>query len=94
MIAIDKKDLIRQCSQKLGYTQKMVSDVYDYIWDTYKSEVLSGNSLSISGFGSIEIVNRKSKNHRHPLTGDFIKGREYKTLHLSPTQSFIKQLNN
>ena len=94
MIAIDKKYLIRQCSQQLGYTQKMISEVYDYIWSTYKQEILSGDSLSISGFGSIEIVNRKSKNHKHPITGDYIQGRNYKTLRLSPTQSFMKQLNN
>lgn len=94
MISINKKDLIRQCSQQTGYTQKMISEIYDYIWEAYKKEILTGVPLSISGFGSIEIVNRKSKNHKHPVTGEHIQGREYKTLHLSPTQSFMKQLNN
>ncbi len=94
MIGIDKKDLVRQCSQQTGLTQKAISEVYDYIWDTYKQEILSGAPLTISGFGSIEIVNRKSKNHKHPITGEHIQGREYRTLHLSPTQSFMKQLNN
>ena len=94
MIPIDKKELIRQCSQQTGYTQKTISEVYDYIWEAYKQEILTGVPLSISGFGSIEVVNRKSKNHKHPVTGEHIQGREYKTLHLSPTQSFMKQLNN
>lgn len=94
MIPIDKKELIRQCSQQTGYTQKTISEVYDYVWETYKQEILAGTPLSISGFGSIEVVNRKSKNHRHPVTGEHIPGREYKTLHLSPTPSFMKQLNN
>ena len=94
MIPIDKKKLIKRCSQETGYTQKVVSKVYDYIWDAYRQEILSGSALSISGFGSIEIVNRRSKNHKHPVTGEYIEGREYRTLHLSPTQSFIKQLNN
>ena len=94
MIGIDKKDLVRQCSQQTGLTQRAISEVYDYIWDIYKQEILSGSSLSISGFGSIEIVNRKSKNHKHPITGEHIQGREYKTLRLSPTPSFMKQLNN
>ena len=91
---MDKKSIIRDCSKSTGYTQKIVSDIYNYIWDIYKQEILSGSSLSISGFGSIEVVNRKSKNHKHPVTGDYIPGREYKTLHLSPTPSFMKQLNN
>ena len=94
MIQIDKKYLIQQCSQQTGYTQKTISEVYDYIWEAYKQTILAGTSLSISGFGSIEVVNCKSKNHKHPITGEHIQGREYKTLHLSPTPSFMKQLNN
>lgn len=93
MITIDKKELIRQCSLQTGYTQKTVSEVYDYLWDVYKQEILSGTPLSISGFGSIEIVNRKSKNHKHPISGVYIQGREYKTLHISPTPSFMRLLN-
>ena len=91
---MNRKDIVRNCSKSTGYTQKVVGQVYDYIWDVYKQEILSGSPLSISGFGSIEVVNRKSKNHKHPVTGEYIEGREYRTLHLSPTQAFMKQLNN
>ena len=94
MVIIDKKELVRQCSQETGYTQKTISEIYDYIWRAYKKELLTGVPLSISGFGSIEVVNRKYKNHRHPITGEYIQSKEYKTLRLSPTQAFMKQLNN
>ena len=94
MIPIDKKDLIKQCSRQTGYTQKTISDVYEYMWNAYKQEILAGESLTISGFGNIQIVNRTSKNHKHPVTGEYIQGKRYKTLHLSPTPSFMKQLNN
>lgn len=94
MIFIDKKELIKHCSTETGYTQKIVSDVYDSIWNTYKQEILSGQPLTISGFGKIQIVNRKSKNHKHMTTGEYIQGKEYKTLHLSPTPSFMEQINN
>lgn len=94
VILIDKKELIKQCSQQTGYTQKEISEIYNYMWDTYKQKVLSGFPLSISGFGSIEIVNRKSRKRKHPITGEYIEGREYKTLRLSPTPSFIKEINN
>ena len=94
VIPIDKKELIKHCSAETGYTQKTVADIYDSIWNTYKQEILSGQPLTISGFGNIQVVSRKSKNHKHPVTGEHIQGKEYKTLHLSPTPSFMEQINN
>ena len=94
MIFIDKKDLIKYCSTETGYTQKTVSEVYDSMWKVYKQEILSGQPLTISGFGNIQVVNRKSKNHKHPVTGENIQGKEYKTLRISPTPSFMEQINN
>ena len=93
MIPIDKKSLIQNCSARTGYTQKIISEVYDYIWDIYKTELLQGNPLSISGFGNLQAVERKSKNHKHPITGDYIEGKNYKTVSFSPSPSFKDQLN-
>lgn len=93
MIPIDKKELIKQCAAETGYSQKIILEIYDSIWNTYKAEILSGKALTISGFGNIQIVDRKSKNHKHPVTGEYILGKEYKTLHLSPTPSFMDEIN-
>lgn len=94
MIPIDKKELIKQCSIETGYSQKTVSEIYKSIWNKYKTIILSGEPLAISGFGNIQIVERKSKNHKHPITGNYILGRKYRTLHISPTPDFTKKINN
>lgn len=94
MIKINKKEIIKQCSVETGYSQKTILEIYDNIWKKYKAVILSEKTLTISGFGSIQIVNRKSKCHKHPTTGEYIWGQEYKTLLLSPTPSFMKTINN
>ena len=41
----------------------------------------------------MQAVERKSKNHKHPITGDYIEGKSYKTVSFSPSPSFRDQLN-
>jgi len=62
----------------------------DTFCDTIMSEVKQGNRVQISGFGTFELRNRKSKKGRNPQTGESIIIPERAVPFFRPSQEFKK----
>jgi len=66
---MNKKELIDRLAQKTGMTradsQKALNGVLDVVFE----ELRSGNSISLTGFGTFTVAERKPRTGRNPQTG-------------------------
>lgn len=70
---MNKTDMIKVVASKIeGATQKDIGVVVDTIFDTIKDTLVSGDKVSIAGFGNFEVTERAAKKGRNPKTSEEI----------------------
>lgn len=67
-----KKDLINTFAEKASISKKDAATYFDAAVDTIKETILSGEKVSIVGFGTFEAVERAERVCRNPQTGETI----------------------
>lgn len=58
--------------EKIGGTKKSAEDVVDLIFDTIARELKNGGEVTIAGFGSFAVKERKAREARNPRTGETV----------------------
>lgn len=71
-MSVNKAELVKEVSEKTSLTQKEVNEALAVILDTIKSELASGESVQLIGFGSFIVRNRAARKGRNPQTGEEI----------------------
>lgn len=59
--------------QGMATSKKHSEEVVDFIFDSITSELKKGEEVSISGFGSFVVKNRKARTGRNPRTGEIVQ---------------------
>ena len=62
---MNKKDIIKKVAENTGMTQKDVTVIVDTFVDTVMDSIKDGK-VSISGFGTFEVVERAARMGRNP----------------------------
>jgi len=70
---LSKTELIEMIASSASLTKSSASSAVNLVFDTIKSTLKKGNSVSIPNFGSFDVVKRKARNGRNPQTGEVIK---------------------
>lgn len=73
-----------------------IRELFECVFNTMKSELLSGNTVSIVGFGKFETRNRVERIGRNPQTGDSITIPVTRTLSFQASKrlkELIKKMN-
>ena len=88
---ITKRPFITKLAEKKEYSPKEASDIYELFIDTLVSEVLKGNEVMLTGFGSFSLKCHKG----HPIK--FIKKEksqinEYLVLKFTASNTLSKKL--
>jgi nucleoid DNA-binding protein len=69
-----KADLVREIQQRHGgFTNREALRAVDALFDIVKKRLLEGERVHIIGFGTWEIVRRKPRRGRNPITGEDIQ---------------------
>ena len=76
-----------------GLSRKESADVVKDLLTAIKDELLRGKNVQISGFGSFEIVQRRSRKGRNPQTGELIAIGPRRSLVFRPSKILILALN-
>jgi len=69
---MNKAELVDMLASKTGMTKKAASDALDTILDAVVSALKSGDKVTITGFGTFEVRQRKARTGRNPQTGESI----------------------
>jgi integration host factor subunit alpha len=83
-----KADLARIIYQAHGgLTNREALRIVDQLFDLIKRRLMEGESVRIVGFGTLEVVQRKSRRGRNPITGETIEVSGRRALVFRPSRS-------
>ena len=72
-MAKTKNDLVAAVVEKAGLSKKQAAAAVDAVLDTIRESLASGEKVSLIGFGSFDVKERKAREGRNPQTGEKIK---------------------
>lgn len=82
-----KADLARAIYERHGgISNQEAQRIVDLIFETIKNRLLSGDEVHIVGFGSLEVVTRRARRGRNPVTGEDIQLPERHALVFRPSR--------
>lgn len=82
-----KADLARAIYDRHGgISNQEAQRIVDLIFETIKDRLLSGEEVHIVGFGSLEVVTRRARRGRNPVTGEDIQLPERHALVFRPSR--------
>ncbi|HVG21587.1 MAG TPA: integration host factor subunit alpha [Blastocatellia bacterium] len=83
-----KADLARTVYERHGgLTNREALRFVDLLFDVIKDQLVRGESVHIVGFGTLEVVERKPRRGRNPITGDEINLPARRALVFRPSRS-------
>ena len=90
---MNKAELITIVARKTNLTKKETELVLSTILETIVDVVASGEKLTLVGFGSFEVRERKAREGRNPKTGERIEIPTSRLPAFSVGKFFKKRLN-
>lgn len=90
---MNKAELISIVSRKTNLTKKETELVLSTILETIVDVVASGEKITLVGFGSFEVRERKAREGRNPKTGEKIEIPTSRLPAFSVGKFFKKRLN-
>jgi len=70
-----------------GLTNREALRIVDLLFETIKGRLLKGEGVQIVGFGALEVVTRKPRRGRNPITGKAIRLPGRRALVFRPSRS-------
>ena len=70
---MNKADLVEEVSGKVGITKKDVGDVVDAVTETITNTLKKGEKVTLVGFGTFQVRQRKARRGVNPQTGKTIQ---------------------
>jgi len=70
---MNKAELIEDVSNKTGSTKKDTGNVLDAVTETITNTLKKGEKVTLVGFGTFRVMERKARRGRNPQTGEIIE---------------------
>lgn len=90
---MNKLDIISSIAQKTGYSRPVVEEIVSLSIESMKQELLHKGSIILRGFGSFNVVNRKSHIGRNPKTGETVVVKPQDAVVFRMSDVFKEELN-
>ena len=93
MKTITRADVAEAIYEEIGLSRKDSNDILDMILDEMTNELVKGNDVKLSSFGTFALRNKKARAGRNPKTGveAFISPR--RVISFKPSQTMRKIIN-
>ena len=88
-----RKDLSNNVHQKLGFSKNLSSLIIDDFFESLVSELVKGNKIKISSFGTFLAVDKKERIGRNPKTKVEAKIVARKIVKFKPSNRIKVKLN-
>ena len=70
---MNKAELIEEASGETGLTKKETGNVVDALTETITNTLSKGEKVTLVGFGTFQVMERKARTGRNPQTGQTIQ---------------------
>ena len=67
---MNKAELISEVSEKVGITKKEIGNIVDATMEAIRKALSKGEKVTLVGFGTFQIIERKARRGRNPQTGE------------------------
>ena len=88
-----RKDLSNNVHQKLGFSKNLSSLLIDDFFESLVSELVKGNKIKISSFGTFQVIDKKERIGRNPKTKVEAKIEARKIVKFKPSNIIKEKLN-
>jgi DNA-binding protein HU-beta len=75
-----KSDFVKQLAEKIAVPTKDTEFMFDTLFTMLRDSVVADGKLTISGFGTFKLKNRKPRAARNPKTGATVQVPASKTI--------------
>jgi DNA-binding protein HU-beta len=69
---LNKKEIVKAVSERAEVTAKDAERVIDALFDEVSDQLVAGEKVVLSNFGTFEVRDRKAREGRNPSTGETI----------------------
>lgn len=90
---MNKTELITRISEKTELSKKDAEIVINAFIDVVGDALVSGEKITITGFGSFEVVERAARIGRNPRTGKSIQIPKSKSPKFKPSKNLKEAIN-
>ena len=84
---MNKADLINKVAKVVG-TKKAAQEAVDCVLSSITESLKKGEDVTLVGFGTFKVVNRKARKGRNPYTGEEIEIKATKAPKFTPGKAF------
>lgn len=70
---MNKAELVEKLASKFDQPKRILEDIFDTITDTVTEELSKGGEVTITGFGTFSVKDRKARQGINPKTGEKIQ---------------------
>ena len=93
MKTITRADVAEAIYEEIGLSRKDSNDILDMILDEMTNELVKGNDVKLSSFGTFALRNKKARAGRHPKTGVEAVISPRRVISFKPSQTMRKIIN-
>ena len=90
---MNKADLIEKIAASTGISKTAAADAIDTFIDSVTSALKKGDRVTLVGFGTFSVSQRKARNGRNPQTGGVIKIAARRVAKFTPGVELKKHVN-
>lgn len=90
---MSKADIISRMADNADITKATAEKALNAFQDAVKEGLKNGERVSLIGFGSFSIYERKARMGRNPKTGEEIEIPESKTVKFTPAKTLKEEFN-
>lgn len=93
MKTITRADVAEAIYEGIGLSRKDSNDILDMILDEMTNELVKGNDVKLSSFGTFALRNKKARAGRNPKTGVEAVISPRRVISFKPSQTMRKIIN-
>lgn len=90
---MNRQELITEISNRTGLTKKDIESVVVTFMDVIKESLIKKEKISLSGFGTFDVVERAARTARNPKTGESIEVGASKSPKFKPAKALKESVN-
>lgn len=90
---MNRQELITEISNRTELNKKDTENVVATFIDVIKESLIKGEKISLSGFGTFDVVERAARTARNPKTGESIEVGASKSPKFKPAKALKESVN-
>lgn len=93
MNTVTRADVTEEICKEVGLSRKDASDIFDAVLDEIVSDLIKGNEVKLSSFGTFSLRDKNARVGRNPKTGIEAQISSRRVISFKPSQTMRKVIN-